>query len=49
MLNVFKRENFQRYKTNILFLAFNQAKETVSSKNAVRVLNTTVNGEVKKI
>ena len=26
------RETFQRYKTNILYLAFNHAKESVSSK-----------------
>ena len=37
------RETFLRYKTNILCLAFNNAKESVSStKNAVRLLNKTV-------
>ena len=34
-------ETFLRYKTNILFLTFNHAKESVSSKNVARLLNKT--------
>lgn len=40
------RKKFLRYKTNILFLNFNQVKESVSSKkinNTVRSLNKAVN------
>ena len=42
------KENFQRCKTNILFLAFNQVKESVSSKNAIRLLNKTVDTKIKQ-
>ena len=41
------RENFQRYKTNILFLAIYHAKEGVSSKNTVSLLNKTESKNVK--
>ena len=37
-----------RYKTNILFLAFNHAKKSVSSKkNVVTLLNKTVSKKEK--
>ena len=38
-----QKEIFLKYKTNVLYLAFNHAEESVSSKNAVRLLNETVN------
>ena len=41
-------ETFLRYKTNILFLAFNHGKESVSSKHVVRLLNKTVSKKEKK-
>ena len=34
-------KTFQRCKTNILFLDFNNAKESASSKNVARLLNKT--------
>ena len=35
-------ETFLRYKTNILFLTFNQVKESASSKNAASLFNKAV-------
>ena len=41
--NAFNKRNIPEIQTNILCLAFNTAKESVSSKkNAVRLLNKTV-------
>ena len=39
--NVFNKRNLLEVKTNILCVAFNYAKENVSSKNALRLLNKT--------
>ena len=42
------RETFLRYKTNILCPSFNHAKKSVSSKNAVSLLNKTLSKNVKR-
>ena len=41
-------KNFQRYKTNTLFLAFNYAKNNIFFNNLVWLLNKTANEKVKQ-
>ena len=42
------RETILRYKTNILFLTFNPAKESVCSKNVSRLSKKTVSKKEKR-
>ena len=42
------RETILRYKINILFITFNHAKESVSSKNVAWLLSKTVSKNINK-